>query len=129
MKSTIIAIIVAGVLVGCAPFGAVKDTNEYERYVVVDLVATHAKEQCGTDAVGSYIKQLRNETEFLEIYTKHIPYNEESHKIASILHDQAVELDERSQKGMSDEYCKAKTEIIKQGAERAMEAVLTKRTN
>jgi hypothetical protein len=93
------------------------------------LVATHTVAHCGTESTAALVKQLVHETEFLEIYAKYIPNNDESHQIAVILHNEAVEFDDRAQQGMSEAYCKAKAGIIKQGTERAMEAVMKKRTN
>ena len=129
MKKLFFGGVVAVMLVGCTSFGAVKDATEYERYVIVTLVASQTIDYCGTPDAGSYIRQLQNEVNFLELYTKHIPNNKESHEIAAILQDQVGELVGRNAAGMSKMYCVQKLNIIRQGSERAMDAVIQKRAN
>ncbi len=129
MKKLLISGLLVTLLAGCGSFGALLDTNEYERYTIITYTAEQAVPYCGTDQVEPFIKQLQTETGFVELYTKHMPYNEDSHQIALILQSQATDLYAHYKKGMSTVYCQQKLGIIKQGSERAMEAVIQKRTN
>jgi hypothetical protein len=115
---------------GCAsPFGAIKDINEYQQFVSVAYISTEGGQYCGKPDASDYINQIVATTKFLEIYTKYIPDNDDTHNIAVILKDQAVDLLNHQKQGMSEVFCKEKLYIITTEAERSLQAIAQKRTN
>jgi hypothetical protein len=115
---------------GCAtPFGAIKDNTEYQQFISIVYLSTEGVQYCGKPDAGEYINQLGATTRFLEIYTKYIPDNDDTHNIAVILKDQVVDLLTHQKQGMSEVYCKEKLYIITTEAERSLQAIAQKRTN
>lgn len=129
MNKMFIGSILTMVLSGCAPFGALKDNTEYQQFVSIVYISTEGAQYCGKPDVNEYINQLGATTGFLEVYTKYIPDNEETHNIAVILKGQAGDLMSHQKQGMSDFFCKEKLYIITTEAERSLKAITQKRTN
>lgn len=118
----------AVILSGCSIFGARYDNNEYASFVHLRIIAASAMEYCGDPETLSYhIKKLDNRAEFLYHYTKHLPKNNDTFDIATILRSNVNELDEAYTDGTASEtYCRFKMELMIQHIDRALEAVAVK---
>lgn len=112
-------------LSGCTLFGAKFDNNEMASVARIAVESKLAAETCSdTLSTVRAIRSLKKEAMFFETYTKHLPDNNESHKIAIIINETILEMEERYKTSdPSIGYCKIKLLIIKKQAIRTLESV------
>jgi len=125
-----IGILLIVIISGCASqIGATYDQNEYGSLVRLEVLSRMGMELCDfPDKVKSQVTTIREETEYLFIYTKHLPNNEDLHQIAIRLGTQAGMMEIRyAFKPPSVGYCKAKLLILNRGVTRALKAAANKR--
>ena len=110
---------------GCSVFGARFDNNEYASFTRLYVQADNAIQYCADpDALRVKIDIISQEAEFLYLYTKHLPKNNETHAIAKILRGNIKELKQAYTNGVKSEgYCRIKLTILTQHVERALAAV------
>ena len=124
-----ILLITAIILIsGCSLFGARFDNNEYESFVRLHTEITFAAENCNNpDVLRTNIYDIVKEVEFLYTYTKHLPNNNNTFNIVTILRSNIKELDKAYTDGSKSEtYCRAKLSILEQHLERSISTVATK---
>ena len=124
----IITLIAVILLSGCSMFGATFDNNEYASFARLQTQSHFAINSCTTpDELRLHINSMVEEVEFLHIYTKHLPRNNETHKIVTLIRANITELKNGYAKGKkSTIYCKIKLNTLSQSIQRAMEAVAIK---
>lgn len=122
---TLILTIALITISGCSVFGAKFDNNEYASFTRLFVQADNAIQYCDDpDALRVKIDIIAQETEFLYLYTKHLPKNNETHTIAKILRGNVNELKQAYANGArSETYCRIKLTILTQHVERALAAV------
>jgi hypothetical protein len=123
MKNTLVALLVASTLSGCAVwdayFMAKFDVNEYQ---YIARIRTHAElgaPLCGTAAVRDEVKYIHTVAHEYKNYAQHIPRNDDSIKLSQTLGEITDEFYKRYQgdKDPSAAYCRAKMTAIAQSAD------------
>jgi len=115
---------------GCASqLDATYDQNEYGSLVRLEVISRMGMEFCHQpEKIKEQVTDLRRETEYLFIYTRHLPNNEDLHRIAVQLGTQAGMMEIRyAFNPPSVGYCKAKLLIFNKGVTRALKAAGNKR--
>ena len=130
----VVALLLAVSLSGCAFVGGLYDsymlagydTNEHALVNKITVHARLAKPNCNTPAeIKPVAISLYQWSAELENFSSHIPYNEKSAKLNTILHAQTIDLYKRytGDVEISKTYCELKLQSISDSAEQIQKAI------
>lgn len=129
MNKLLLPIIVTFLLSACSAFPQKFDNKEYSMLVNFVVSTEQLRKNCQGDGevVKGLLPGLQRDARVIELYTQHIPRNEEVHNVAKILKGDVDEFVKRyNNKPHSKAYCEVKSDLIVKKAERILEAVSKK---
>jgi len=129
MKKIILVMIMVISFTGCVTNAPQYDNNEYASVVKMKILTLDMNKSClSSDAVNSQLPSLKREVLYFNIYSKHLPDNNNVYEISGILTKIITEMDNKytDNEKVSNAYCQHKTGLLLKGIDRTLDAVANK---
>jgi hypothetical protein len=115
MKISLTILISAVLLTGCGILPQKYDNNEYEMWVRLYVQSQQLNKSCEVSTladINNQLSQMYTETQVVKVYAMHTPNNAEVSKIADIIANDIVEMQEVYKSEHNVVYCNRKTELL-----------------